>query len=75
MARHILIVDDQAEVREVIGMMLEELGYRVSMAAGAADMRHFLSTNEAVDLVIPDRRMPGKTAPVGAMRGPWTCLP
>jgi CheY-like chemotaxis protein len=53
-------VDDQPEVREVITMMLEELGYTVSAVAGGVDMRQFLSANEPVDLVVLDRRMPGE---------------
>jgi DNA-binding NtrC family response regulator len=60
MPKHILVVDDDAEVRTVVGDMLEELGYRMSMVAHGAEMRGFLSTNEAVDLVILDGLLPGE---------------
>ena len=60
MAKHVLIVDDQAEVLEVLGIMLEELGFRVSAVDGGAGMRKFLNKAEPVDLVVLDRRMPGE---------------
>jgi len=62
MAKHILIVDDDAGVRTVIGDMLEELGYRLSLVADGADMRRFLATNEPVDLVLLDGLMPGEAS-------------
>ena len=62
MAKHILVVDDDAGVRTVLGDMLEEMGYRVSLVADGAEMRRFLASNEAVDLIVLDGRMPGEAS-------------
>ena len=56
---HILIVDDQRDIREPLGRYLEKHGLRVSLAAGAAEAREFLRRS-AVDLVILDIMMPGE---------------
>jgi DNA-binding NtrC family response regulator len=60
MSKYILIVDDDSGVRTVLGDLLEELGYRVSLVAGGAGMRHFLKYDRSVDAVIPDGLMPGE---------------
>lgn len=56
---HILVVDDQRDIREPLGRYLEKQGLRVSLAAGAAEAREFLRRS-AVDLVILDVMMPGE---------------
>jgi two-component system, OmpR family, response regulator len=56
---HILIVDDQRDIREPLGRYLEKQGLRVSLAAGAAEARNLLRRS-AVDLVILDIMMPGE---------------
>ena len=55
--RHVLIVDDDDSVRDVIAAVLEDTGYRVSSVISAAAMRNFLSSGELVDAVILDASM------------------
>jgi len=56
---HILVVDDELEVREMIRDYLVGNGYAVSAVAGGAEMRRVLSERPA-NLVILDLRMPGE---------------
>jgi len=56
---HILVVDDQRDIREPLGRYLEKQGLRVSLAAGAAEARDLLRRS-AVDFVILDIMMPGE---------------
>ena len=56
---HILIVDDDAEIRILIKDYLEDQGYSVSTASNGQTMRHVMATRE-VDLVILDLVMPGE---------------
>ena len=56
---HILVVDDQRDIRDPLGRYLEKQGLRVSLAASAADARDLLRRS-AVDLVILDIMMPGE---------------
>ena len=54
----ILIVDDDADMREILRRNLSALGHLVYTAVGVAEAIEFLETNP-VDLVITDLRMPG----------------
>jgi DNA-binding response OmpR family regulator len=56
---HILVVDDEAEVRDLLQEYLIKQGFAVSAAAGAAAAREVLAAR-AVDLVVLDLRMPGE---------------
>jgi two-component system, OmpR family, response regulator len=60
--KHILIVDDNDDVREVIGSMLQEHCYRVSSVCGGAAMRDFLEADDTVDCVVLDVLMPGEAS-------------
>ncbi|MBP2697508.1 response regulator [Pseudomonas aeruginosa] len=55
---HILVVDDDREIRELAGNYLKKNGLRVSLAADGRQMRAFLEGN-AVDLIVLDIMMPG----------------
>ncbi|MDX3774910.1 response regulator [Chromatiaceae bacterium AAb-1] len=55
---HILIVDDDREIRELVGNYLKKNGMRVSLAADGRQMRAFLEAN-AADLIVLDIMMPG----------------
>ena len=55
---HVLIVDDDREIRELVAAYLTRNGLRVSVAADGRHMRAFLETN-AVDLIVLDIMMPG----------------
>jgi two-component system OmpR family response regulator len=56
---HILIVDDHPEIRELVGRIYENEGYRVSTAEGGETMWAVLEVSE-IDLVILDLMLPGK---------------
>jgi two-component system OmpR family response regulator len=55
---HILIVDDDREIRELVSSYLKKNGLRTSVAADGRQMRSFLDAN-LVDLVVLDVMMPG----------------
>lgn len=52
--RHILVVDDDDDVRSIIALMLAARGYRVSVAASAKVMRDILCDGDPVDAVVLD---------------------
>ncbi|MGC2415087.1 MAG: response regulator [Stellaceae bacterium] len=56
---HILVVDDQQEIRELVQDYLTGEGYRVSTAHDGAGMHRVLSQSPA-DLVILDLMLPGE---------------
>jgi DNA-binding NtrC family response regulator len=53
-----LVVDDDADVREIAREMLTEMGARVTEADGAAAALLHLRTGAATDLVLADLTMP-----------------
>ncbi|MBY5814545.1 response regulator [Rhizobium leguminosarum] len=55
---HVLIVDDDAEIRELVSGYLKKNGLRASVAADGRQMRNFLES-DAVDLIVLDVMMPG----------------
>jgi len=57
---HILVVDDDRRLRELLRRYLAERGYRVSVAADAAEARASLKGLE-FDLVVLDVMMPGES--------------
>jgi len=56
---HILVVDDDAEIRDLLSRFLRKHGYRVSSARNGIEMRAALATPE-FDLVVLDVMMPGE---------------
>jgi CheY-like chemotaxis protein len=64
----VLLVEDNPEVQEIAGMLLEQLGYRVFLAQSAAAALQFLASGEAVDLVFTDIVMPGELDGVALAR-------
>jgi DNA-binding NtrC family response regulator len=61
-SKHILVVDDDGDVLDVIVEILRDHGYRVSAASGGLVMREFLATADAVDCVILDALMLGEAS-------------
>lgn len=59
-APHLLIIDDDSRIRELLARYLGEHGFRVTTASNAADARHRLS-GLAFDLLIVDVMMPGES--------------
>jgi len=58
--RHILAVDDNQAVRDVIVTMLQEHGYRVTAASNGLSMRELLQRDDPVDAIVLDALMPGE---------------
>jgi len=54
----ILVVEDQADVRDVIETSLHNLGYRVLTASDGVAARHVLESNQPIDLLLSDVVMP-----------------
>jgi CheY-like chemotaxis protein len=55
----VLLVDDEALVREVLAEHLENAGYGVIAAASGSDALALLAAGEAVDALVTDLSMPG----------------
>ena len=56
---HILIVDDHREIRELVGRVLTQEGFRFSAAADGKAMRGILADSR-VDLILLDLMLPGE---------------
>ena len=56
---HILIVDDNREIRELVGRILRLEGFRVSTAADGKAMRKVLADSR-IDLILLDLMLPGE---------------
>ncbi len=57
---HLLVVDDDRRLRELLAQFLKDRDFKVSSAANAAEARALLATHSA-DLIILDIMMPGET--------------
>ena len=57
MSKHILVVDDHDEIRELLGRYLGQHGYQVSLAEGGQRMREIL-LQQSADLIVLDIMMP-----------------
>jgi len=58
-ATHLLIVDDDPEIRGLLGEYLKRNGFRVTLATGGREMRRALEAGRP-DLVVLDVMMPGE---------------
>ena len=58
-AAHIIVVDDEPEICEMLADYLGHAGFRVSKAGDGAALRRLLE-DQAADLVILDINMPGE---------------
>lgn len=56
----ILVVDDEAQAREILTRLLERLGHHVT-AAGSAEEARRLAQERRFDLVLLDHILPGAT--------------
>ena len=61
-SKHILVVDDNGDVRDVIVASLQAHNYRVSSAPGGSVMRDSLEAGDTVDCVVLDALMPGEAS-------------
>lgn len=57
---HVLVVDDDARICELVARYLQEHGFMVLTAAGAAEARDMMR-NFAFDVMVVDVMMPGET--------------
>lgn len=57
--QHLLIVDDDREIRNLLAEQLRDAGYRVTTAADGVEMRKALDRGPA-DLIVMDLNMPGE---------------
>jgi len=58
---HILIIDDDRDIRELVGTYLGKNGVRVTLAAGGKQMRAALQTGDRPDLIVLDLMLPGES--------------
>lgn len=56
---HILVVDDEQEIRELLARYLRQHGYQCSLAADGAAMERVLARSE-IDLIVLDLMLPGE---------------
>jgi len=56
---HLLVVDDDRQLRDLLAQYLEAGGYRVSTAGNAAQMRAVLASHR-IDLLVLDLMLPGE---------------
>lgn len=57
--KHILIVDDHRDIRDLLGTYLQQHDYRVSLAEDGVKMRELLQ-QQSFDLIVLDLMMPGE---------------
>lgn len=76
-ARRILLVDDQTEVRQVLAEALAAHGHQVVQAANGRQALDCLEAGEPADLVLSDLGMPGMTGwdVAEAVNRQWPRLP
>ena len=55
---HILLVDDDLQLRNVIRVTLESVGYVCSEAGDGQEARRFLEGEQGVGLIVTDHQMP-----------------
>jgi CheY-like chemotaxis protein len=58
---HVLVVDDDDDVRETLELILESEGFRVSVASDGRQALERLSGSDAPDVMLLDLRMPVMT--------------
>jgi two-component system, OmpR family, response regulator len=57
-SQHIIIVDDEAPAREMVGDYLKMHGFTVTLCDGGKSLRGAIETGSAADLVVLDLNMP-----------------
>ena len=59
---HILVIDDDGDVRDILVDILRDGGYRVSWAVDGRSMREFLQGGDRVDAVVLDATLPDEAS-------------
>lgn len=57
--QHILVCDDETDLRETVGEYLEKRGYKVSLAENGVALQDILDRDDTVDAILLDIAMPG----------------
>src|SRR5687768_16462524 len=57
---HVLIVDDEPEIRAILAAVASEAGFRVSCAKDAEEARTVIDEGDLIDVVVIDVVMPGE---------------
>ena len=55
----VLLVDDEPMIRETLAQQLEDMGFRMTVAAGGAEALTLLDMGAPVDVLVSDLSMPG----------------
>lgn len=76
MARHVLVVDDDGDVRDVIIGMLVDNGFVATAATGGVAMRDILAADAVpIDAIVLDALMPGEESTALALHAKTLRLP
>jgi two-component system, OmpR family, phosphate regulon response regulator OmpR len=59
-SHHVIVVEGDVAVREVVGGLLAEMGYRVTLCGSALEARSVMAWEE-VNLLLSDERMIGES--------------
>jgi two-component system phosphate regulon response regulator OmpR len=57
---HVVVVDDEADIRDTIGEYLKAQGFRITALDGGPALRELVESDEPFDIVILDITMPGE---------------
>ncbi len=57
---HIVVVDDEQEIRDTLREYLEIKNFRVTPATGGPSLREIVASGDSIDLIILDISMPGE---------------
>ena len=66
-AAHILVVDDDQQIRQMLSRYFDQEGYRVSVAGDGPALRAQLT--DSVEVILLDVVMPGEDGPDACRRG------
>ena len=58
--KHIVVAEDDADVRSILAAILRDAGYRVSTAGNGEAVRAIVARRDRIDLVVLDAVMPGE---------------
>lgn len=76
MAGHVLVVDDDGDVRDVMMSMLQDKGFAATAATGGVAMRDILAANAApIDAIVLDSLMPGESSTALALHAKSLRIP
>ena len=59
MKKRIVVIDDEADIRDILGVNLKNEGYEVNLCSSGSSALEFLKKNTNVDLIILDIMMEG----------------